>query len=162
MNPQESISFSHGRAMCIFRHLVLACFLGCFPPASAQRQSWLPVTAADMALKDVPGNPGAPAVQIYYSQNIDDYKQGEEGEYIYRRIKILTEKGKKYADVEIKVPPDYRLIDLKARTIQPDGKIVDFTGKPFDKVIAKGKEFTYLAMSFTLADVKVGSTTEYW
>src|SRR5262249_7236326 len=161
MNPQEFISLSLSRAMCIFRCLALACCLGCCLPAVAQRQSWLPVTAADLELREVPGSPGAPAIQLYYSQNIDDYKEDEQGEYIYRRIKILTEKGKRYADVEIKVPPDYRLIELKARTIHPDGKTVDFAGKPFDKVIAKGRGFTYLAKSFTLPDVTVGSMIEY-
>src|SRR5262245_1700299 len=161
MSPQEFTSLSLPRAMCIFRTLALACCLGCCLPAAAQRQSWLPVTTADLGLREVPGSPGAPAIQLYYSQNINDYKQDEEGEYIYRRIKILTEKGKKYADVEIKVPPDYRLIELKARTIHPDGRIVDFTGKPFDKVIAKGRGFTYLAKSFTLPDVTEGSIIEY-
>src|SRR5262245_20881845 len=161
MNPQSSPSTGHNRVMRILRALTIACCLALPLLAFGQKQTWLPVTPADLGMKEVPGNPGAAAVQLYYSQNIDDYNRGSEGEYVYRRIKILTEKGSKYADVEIKIPPDYKLADLKARTIHPDGKITDFTGKPFDKIIAKHKGFTYLAKSFSLPDVSVGSIIEY-
>jgi hypothetical protein len=126
-----------------------------------QRQSWLPITPQDLAIREVPGNAGASAIQLYFSQYIDDNDANNEGEYVYRRIKILNEKGNKYADVEIRLPLDYTLADLRARTIHPDGKIIDFTGKPFNKVIAKGKGFTYLAKTFTLPDVTVGSILEY-
>lgn len=161
MNPQESLFSSHGKVMRTLRAAAMACCLALPSLACGQKQGWLPVTAADLGVKEVPGSPGAAAVQLYYSQNIDDYDSGSEGEYIYRRIKILTETGNKYADIVIKVPPDYKLADLKARTIHPDGKIIDFTGKPFDKVIAKGRGFTYLAKCFSLPDVTVGSVIEY-
>lgn len=132
-------------------------------PASlfAQKQAWLPITPRDLALQEVPGNPGAPAIQLYYSQYIDDADENNEGEYIYSRIKILNENGNKYANVEIHLPSDFTLADLKARTIRPDGKIIDFTGKPFNKVIAKGTSFKYLAKTFTLPHVTVGSILEY-
>src|SRR5215471_17652201 len=98
MHPQEPIFSSQGKAMGIVRSLAMVCCLACsFLPAYAQKQSWLPVTAADMGIKEAPGNPGAPAIQIYYAQNIDDYHEDDQGEYIYRRIKVLAEKGKKYA-----------------------------------------------------------------
>ncbi|HEY6307604.1 MAG TPA: DUF3857 domain-containing protein [Candidatus Angelobacter sp.] len=126
-----------------------------------QKQAWLPVTPQDLAVREVPGNPGAPAIQLYYSQDINDHDANNEGEYIYHRIKVLNEKGTKYGDVEIRLPSDFTLADLKARTIHPDGKIIDFTGKPFDKVIAKGKGFKYLAKTLTLPDVTVGSILEY-
>jgi Domain of Unknown Function with PDB structure (DUF3857)/Transglutaminase-like superfamily len=126
-----------------------------------QKEAWLPVTSQDLAVREVPGNPGAPAIQLYYSQYINDNDANNEGEYIYRRIKILNDKGTRYADVEIRIPADFTLVDLKARTIHPDGKIIDFTAKAFDKVIAKGKGFKYLAKTFTLPDVTLGSILEY-
>jgi Domain of Unknown Function with PDB structure (DUF3857)/Transglutaminase-like superfamily len=128
---------------------------------SGQKEAWLPINPQDLAVREVPGNPGAPAIQLYYSQYINDNDVNNEGEYIYRRIKILNDKGIKYADVEIRLPGDFTLVDLKARTIHPDGKIIDFTGKAFDKVIAKGKGFKYLAKTFTLPDVTLGSILEY-
>jgi hypothetical protein len=126
-----------------------------------QRDTWLPITAQDLAIREVPGNPVACAIQLYYSQYIDDNDVNNEGEYFYRRIKVLNEKGNKYANVEIRLPADFTLADLKARTVHPDGKVIDFTGKPFNKVIAKGKGFMYLAKAFTLPDVTVGSILEY-
>jgi Domain of Unknown Function with PDB structure (DUF3857)/Transglutaminase-like superfamily len=147
--------------MRALRDLLLA---GCFAfslSAVAQKQAWIPITNQDLSVKEVPGNPGAPAIQLYYSQSINDRDENNEGEYIYRRIKILNEKGMEYANVEIRLPDDFTLSDLKARTIHSDGKIVDFSGKPFDKVIARGKGFKYLAKTFTFPEATVGSVLEY-
>src|SRR5262245_57816645 len=132
MNPQEFILSSHNEAMRVFRTLAIAgCLAFCFL-SFAQKQAWVPVTAAELEMKEVLGNQGAIAIQLYYSQNIDDYDMGDEseyGEFIYRRIKVLNKQGEKYADVEIRVLPGFKLANLKARTIHPDGKIIDFTGK---------------------------------
>lgn len=147
--------------MKLNRYWYLAgCFVFCLS-AAAQKQGWIPVTAQDLSLREVPGNPGAPAIQLYYSQNINDHDENNEGEYIYRRIKILSEKGKSYADVEIRIPDGFKLSELKARTVDGDGKPTDFTGKPFDKIVAKGRGFKYLAKAFTFPDVTVGTILEY-
>ena len=61
---------------------------------------------------------------------------------VYKRIKLLREgalqPGKKLVDVEIPLAPGQSLKELAARTIHPDQKIVDFTGKPFEKVHLQG------------------------
>lgn len=51
--------------------------------------------------------------------------------------------------------------DLQARTVRPDGTVVPFDGKVYDKMIVKSKGFRYLAKTFTLTDVQVGSIIEY-
>jgi hypothetical protein len=130
-------------------------------PAWGQKQAWLPVTQEDWSINAVPGDPGASAILLYYAQHIDDDKENNEGEYIYQRIKVLNEKGKKYGDVEIRLPPGFALADLKARTIHPDKKVIEFTARPYEKVIAKGKGFRYLARSFAMPEVMVGSILEY-
>ncbi len=127
-------------------------------PAHAQKEDWLPITQKDLDTKQVPGNPGADAIQLYYAEYINDQEQNE---FFYQRIKILNEKGNRHADVEIVVPPDFSLTGLKARTIHPDGKIIDFTGKPFQKVLVKGRGLKVLARTFTMPDVTVGSIIEY-
>jgi hypothetical protein len=53
------------------------------------------------------------------------------------------------------------IVNIRARTIRPDGSIANFDGKVFDKSIAKHKEHKYLAKTFTLSDVQVGSIIEY-
>jgi hypothetical protein len=101
------------------RYFVLSvCFTSsvlCF----AGTEDWLPVTPQDLAFKDVPGTPGAPAVMLYYRHDIDDNTQSE---FVYSRIKVLNAKGQSYADVEVPVVNVLvEMTDLKARTIRPDG-----------------------------------------
>jgi len=87
-----------------------------------------------------------------------------DGAYIdqYIRIKIFTDKGLQWASVEL---PFFKensdVIDLKARTIEPDGTIVDFEGKPFEKTIVKKNGSKFLAKTFTLPDVKPGCIIEF-
>src|SRR5262249_43763139 len=85
----------------------------------------------------------------------------EQTEFLYHRIKILTDKGIRYADVEIMVPEDGSITELKARTIHADGKIIEFAGKPFQKVIFKDRGAKVLAKALTLPEVTVGSIVEY-
>src|SRR5215467_7420197 len=124
----------------------------------AQKEDWQPITPQDLQIKDVPGNPGAPAIKLYYADYIDDSAHSE---FLYERVKILNDKGMKYADVEIPVPPSGSITGLKARTIHPDGKIVEFSGKPFEKTIIKGKGIKYVAKTFTMPEATVGSIVEY-
>lgn len=123
-----------------------------------QNFDWREVTPQEHAIKEVPGDPGAPAIQLYYADFRDDDKRFQ---FTYKRIKILTEEGKKYANVEIPIYPLFHFIDVKARTIHPDGTITEFTGKPFEKVLAKTRDVKYVAQTFTMPEVTVGSIIEY-
>ncbi len=143
------------------RHLVWFACLASASVSLAQKEDWLPVTQQDQQVKEVPGVPGAKAIQLYYAHYIDDNNHSQ---FFYNRIKILTEAGKDvrgYADVEIPVLPFFSVNNLKARTIHPDGTIVEFTGKPFEKTIIKGKGFKFLAKTFSMPEVTVGSIVEY-
>ena len=82
---------------------------------------------------------------------------------MYFRIKIFTEEGRKYADIEIPFFKDQgNIINIHARTIQPDGTIVNFSGKVFDKSIVKARGVKYQAKTFTLSEVQPGSIIEYY
>lgn len=120
---------------------------------------WLPVTQEEMKMVGDPKAPGAPALYLYRQVDRDDV---ESREYNYARIKILTEEGRKYADVEI---PFFKgagnIRGIQARTIRADGSIVNFDGKIYEKTIAKAKGVKYLAKTFTMSDVQVGSIIEY-
>ena len=112
-------------------------------------------------MTSLPEAPGAPAVVLYRQVDRDDNaKSGNEQNYM--RIKILTEEGRKYADVEIPYFHDQgNIIAIRARTVRPDGSIVNFDGKAYDKTIVKARGLKYLAKTFTLPDVQVGSIIEY-
>jgi hypothetical protein len=122
---------------------------------------WLPISPEELKMTSVPEAPGAPAIYLYRQVDRNDESRVA-SEYNYARIKILTEEGRKYADVEIPfVREQGNIINLRARTVRPDGTIANFEGKPFDKTIVKARGLKYLAKTFTLPDVQVGSIIEY-
>jgi hypothetical protein len=114
-------------------------------------------------MKTVPEQPGASAVVLLREETTDDPHNHRT---VYMRIKVLTEPGRKYADVEIPYSRrHFTIYDVSGRTIHSDGSIIPFTGKPFDRVIVRskerGKEERYQVKSFTLPDVQVGSILDF-
>jgi len=106
-----------------------------------------------------PKAPGAPAIYLYRQVDRDDV---EGREHVYDRIKILSEDGRKHADVEIPFLKGFSNIkSIQARTIHPDGTIVNFNGQIYDKMVVKAKGWQFLAKTFSMPDVQVGSIIEY-
>ena len=127
--------------------------------SSSAADEWLPISPEELKMTSLPEAPGAPAIYLYRQVDRNDQ---ESHEYNYMRIKILTEEGRKNADVEIpffKESGDIR--GIKARTIRPDGSVANFDGKVYEKTVVKVKGLRYLAKTFTLPDVQVGSIIEY-
>ncbi len=120
-----------------------------------------PASPDELKMTSEPLAPGAPAIILYRQVDRDDNgRTSHEDDYF--RIKILTEDGRKYANVEIPfLKRSQNVVNVKARTIRPDGSIADFGGQVFEKYLVKGKGFKYLAKTFTLPDVQVGSIIEY-
>jgi hypothetical protein len=109
-----------------------------------------------------PKAPGAPAIILFREVDRDD-RGLTAHEDVYFRIKILTEEGRKYADVEIPFFPDQNTFaQVHARTIRPDGTIAEFSGKTYNKEIVKARGVKYMAKTFTLPDVQIGSILEYY
>jgi uncharacterized protein DUF3857 len=116
-----------------------------------------PVSPDELKLTSEPQAPGAPAIILYRQVDRDDNGHtSHEDNYV--RIKILTEEGRKYANVEIPfLKGSQSIVNVKARTIMADGSTADFGGQVFEKYLVKGKGIKYLAKTFTLPDVQVGS-----
>ena len=103
-----------------------------------------PVSAEELKMLSEPKAPGAPAIILFRQVDRDD-RGLTAHEDVYFRIKILTEEGRKYADVEIPYwKSDGKVVGIHARTLKPDGSIVDFSGKAFDKEIVKTRGVKYL------------------
>src|SRR5262249_24609131 len=81
--------------------------------------------------------------------------------FLYHRIKILNEAGRQYADVTIELPSKTRLEDLQARTIHPDGTVIQYRDAPFEKTVVKGRGIKFVAQSFSFPEVTLGSIVEY-
>src|SRR5262245_27780745 len=77
--------------------------------------SWPPSTAADFGSLGKSGDPSAPAVLFYYDVRTDDTNSTET---YFKRIRILREEGKKYADIEIPYfDKRMQVEDIHARTV---------------------------------------------
>ncbi len=117
------------------------------------------VNPAELKITALPSQPGAAAFILDHEEMSDDMLHYRS---VYMRIKILTEAGREQANVEL--PYNDRNFDIAAihgRTIHADGTIIPFEGKPFEKVIVKGKDLRYKVKTFTMPDVQVGSVIEY-
>ena len=151
-----------------YKWLLLASFLLCIlaVPRVKAAAGFQPPSPDELKITREPLAPGAPAIILYRQVDRDDNPHtGHEDNYI--RIKILTEEGRKYGDVEIEfVKGLHDVNNVHARTIRPDGSIAEFDGKVFEKTLIKrragGRQEKYLAKTFTLPDVQVGSIVEYY
>jgi len=144
----------------ILRITVSFALLSLWTPWSSQAgDDWLPLPAADLALKDNPAHPGAHAMILYRDSEVNS-KEASDKEYI--RIKIFTEEGTSEANVQIPFVKGFTDIkDIRARTIQPDGTVANFQGEIFDKIVVKLGGAKVLTKTFTLTDVHPGSIIEY-
>ena len=120
---------------------------------------WPAITPEEQALKDVAEQSGAPAVILERQEIADDLNNFHS---TFKRIKILTEEGRKYADVELPYNRHgFSIGDISGRTVHPDGTVIPFEGKPFDKAILRGKGIRYHVKAFTLPDVQAGSIIDF-
>jgi len=127
--------------------------------STARADEFRAPTPEELSMTSEPSVPNAAAIYLFREEISDDKLHMH---LIYVRMKILTEEGKKYADVEIPYERRRFSIDSVAgRTIQKDGTIVPFTGKPYDKVISKTATLEYQKKIFSMPDVQVGSILEY-
>lgn len=149
--------------------MVAALAIGGSATAALAADSFTAPTKEELEMKSLPGYPDAAALILFQE---DITKDDMHAVYHYRRIKILNEEGKKYANVELQyfssrdVGFDYSGDDkttdgIQGRTIHADGTVIPFTGKPYLKVIESTKYYKKQEKVFTLPDVEVGSIIEY-
>jgi Domain of Unknown Function with PDB structure (DUF3857)/Transglutaminase-like superfamily len=129
-----------------------------FAGGAAAQQTLPPLTEADRALKQCPGQPDAPAILLYRGQtsNQNDWTYSES-----RRIKVLTEAGKKYGSIEIPFSDAWEVQSVRAAVVRPDGRSVPFGGEMFDKTVVEIGGFKHMVKTFALPDVEAGSIIEY-
>jgi hypothetical protein len=143
----------------LFSPYLLSALLSLAAPfASAQ---WTVPTPEELSMTSQLQVPGAPAVYLFREETTDD-KLHEFS--IYTRLKVLTERGKEFGNVELSFARGhygFTVEDVQGRTIHPDGTIIPFTGKPYEKLVEKTQGYKFMAKVFSLPDVEVGSIIEY-
>ena len=169
MRASGVVNFVRGNAGTLRRLCAVGMLAAAVPCVAFASDQWIKPTPEELSMTSVPGVPGAAAMVLFREEiTRDDLHVVQH----YDRIKILTEKGKEYANVELDFVQtegdgfDYSgnemsIGDITGRTIHADGTIIPFTGKPYQKVIEKGDGYKIQSRVFTLPDVEVGSIIEY-
>ncbi len=137
---------------------LLFLFATALPAARAQ---WTVPTKEELEMTSLPEVPGAPALYLYKEQTTEDALHAHS---MYVRLKVLTAAGKEHANVElpfISGSNGFSIDTIQGRTIHPDGTIIPFTGKPYDKLVVKSAGLKENEKVFTLPAVEVGSIIEY-
>jgi hypothetical protein len=137
-------------------------------PAAAFKLKWQPVDKAVLAETKSQIDPEASSEVVFWEVRLtdtetSDHTKGRFETQQYVRIKIYNERGR---DLESQVQIPYErgesIDDLIARTIRPDGSVVEVTKDAiFDRVTSKGRDGTEKAKSFAMPDVRPGCVIEY-
>jgi len=143
---------------CLALHLGLLVL----PGAAGGKEDWPPIDPAELAMKDNPAAPGQHAMVLFTEVN-DDFSSINGGvETVYRRLKIFTDSGKIYGNLEIPYIQGFGDVEsVQARTIHADGKIFPFEGQVYDKVLVKAGGVKRSVKSVALPEVQPGSILEY-
>jgi len=116
-------------------------------------------TPDELKMTADPKAPDAAAVYLNIEEIDNDPLHYES---YYAQIKVLTEKGKELATVDLPyLKSTYKITDIKGRTIHPDGTVIPLNVKPEDLLVAKSGEMQIARKVFTLPSVEVGSILEY-
>jgi hypothetical protein len=139
----------------------LCCALAaaCLGLSLAARAQFQEPSKEELAMTDDPKAPGACAVYLDYNERTDDPLHYHS---VYARIKILQEKCKELATVNVPYfQGETQVADVKGRTIHPDGTVVPLEGKPEDLLTANKGNLQFKRRVFNLPNVTVGSILEY-
>src|SRR5271165_5057461 len=90
----------------------------------AKADDWLPISPDELKMTSDPKAPGAPAIYLYRQVDRFDLSRGGH-EFNYIRMKILTEAGRDYANIEIPYQDKEFISSIRARTVRPDGSIIN-------------------------------------
>jgi hypothetical protein len=126
---------------------------------------WPEITAEERSLTKVAEDPEADAVVLDKSRESRLVQQADDFVNVMRyhwRLKVLTERGKRYSEVHIRAGKSSRVDEIEARTIKPDGSIVPVPAdQVFEKVVLQVGSARLTERVFSFPAVEVGSILEY-
>jgi hypothetical protein len=136
------------------------------PAAVFAGDDWRPVDAADLALKAPVVEKDADAEAIFWEVWLsDDVESGSPRTVLrhYVRIKVFTERGREsQSKIDIPFLSNWKIQDIAARTIKPDGSIVALKKEDvLERTIEKSNGRKIKAKSFAMPGVEPGAIIEY-
>lgn len=125
-----------------------------------------PVSPEDKALSQVAGVPNARAVVLFRKAELrmmDPASSDISSRLIIReRVKILTEQGKDRGEIQLFHSSFVRLYSLTARTVLPDGRVVDLPkDAKFERKLSKNQKYYVTSIAFPSVEVGAILDAEY-
>ena len=150
------------RSILILLFLVLVASIN-WTRVSAGGEEWRPVAAADLALKAAVVEPNADAEAIFWDIRIDDTGWEDLVLNHYVRIKIFTERGRDlHSKIDIPYIKGVKIKDVAARTIKPDGSIVELAKEDvIEKTVVKVSGLKLQTKTFAFPGIEPGAIIEY-
>lgn len=132
--------------------------------AASHAASWPPLIPTELEAKAALVEPGASVEILAQETSIDDTDGvGATFDY-YRRIKVFDRAGvDRLAKIEIEFDRSKgRVVDVEARTIKPDGSVVELTRSDvFEREIVKAGKLRWHAVAFAPPGLAPGAILEY-
>jgi hypothetical protein len=137
------------------------------PALAAGDKDWRPVDPGDLAMTEPKVEKDADAEALFWEVRVNDDPGGDLIFNHYIRIKVFTERGKE-SQSKVDIPfgrifgSNIKIQDIAARTIKPDGQIVELNNKDvFERDVVRLSGLKLKAKSFALPGIEPGSIIEY-
>jgi hypothetical protein len=146
--------------------LIFVCLGAVMPARAIPGDDWRPVDPAELALKASTVEKDADAEALFWEVRLLDEVDGGTPRTVLRhyvRIKIFTDRGREsQSKIDIPYLNNWRITDIAARTITPDGRIIELKKDDvFERSIIRSSGLKIKAKSFALPGVETGSIIEY-
>ena len=163
MIPQTPSHYTSRSILFLVIAALLIAPIGAMRPSLAAGEEWRPIEPADLALKAAVVEPNADAEAIFWDVRVDD---GGENDLVlshYVRIKIFNERGReKYSKIDIPYFNNVKIKDVAARTIKPDGSIVELAKTDIiEKTVVKASGLKLRTKTFAFPGIEPGAIIEY-
>lgn len=145
--------------------VALVCLLVA-PVLAVSGSDWKPVDPGELALKAPLVEKDADAEALFWEVRVADEVDGGSPRTVlthYVRIKIFTERGREsQSKIDIPFLNDWSIKDIAARTIKPDGSIIEIKKSDIlERIIVKEGGRKIKAKSFAMSGVEPGAIIEY-
>ncbi|HEX7722126.1 MAG TPA: DUF3857 domain-containing protein [Pyrinomonadaceae bacterium] len=150
--------------------LVFCLGLGASFAKPSSGDEWRPIDKGELESTTPVVDKDADAEVIFWEARVvDEIQEGVETAFPrtvishYLRIKIFNDRGKEsQSKIDIPYETSVEIKDLAARTIKPDGTIIELQKKDFfDRTIVKQGGNKIKAKSFAMPNVEAGAIIEY-
>ncbi|MBD3382287.1 MAG: DUF3857 domain-containing protein, partial [candidate division Zixibacteria bacterium] len=126
---------------------------------------WDEITAEDWAISRDTTKKIFDAAMIFEKINADDEDLDDDRCYrtIYRRIRVLTDNGREWGDVEVPILSfDQKIEAIQGRTVLEDGTSIPLDDDHvYEKESVKSKQFEFKQFTFSMPSVTNDCFIEY-